>query len=113
MKSKAQFVILGAGYAGMTAAVHLENKLSEKNFQVILMDVNSYHELIQETHLVAAGFRKPEQVRIPISELVKETKIQFIQSSVKKIKMSENRVILANSNDICYNFFSRCAGIFD
>lgn len=48
MKSKTQFVILGAGYAGMTAAVHLENKLSEKNFQVILMDVNSYHELIQE-----------------------------------------------------------------
>jgi NADH:ubiquinone reductase (H+-translocating) len=104
MKSKAQIVILGAGYAGMTAAIHLENKLSKKNFQVTLVDGNSYHELIQESHLVAAGFRKPEHVRIPISDLIKGTEIKFIQSSVKKIKTSENKVILANSNDLYYDY---------
>lgn len=59
MKSKTQFVVLGAGYAGMTVAVHLDNKLSKKNFQVILVNINSYHELIQEAHLVAGGFRRP------------------------------------------------------
>lgn len=104
MKSKTQFVVLGAGYAGMTLAVHLDNKLSEKNFQVVLVNINSYHELIQEAHLVAGGFRRPEQVRIPISDLVRDTGIQFIQSGVQKVNASENKVILENSNDINYDF---------
>ena len=104
MKSKTQFVVLGAGYAGMTVAVHLDNKLSEKNFQVILVNINSYHELIQEAHLVAGGFRRPEQVRIPISDLIRDTGIQFIQSGVQKVNASENKVILENSNDINYDF---------
>lgn len=91
MKSKTQFVVLGAGYAGMTVAVHLDNKLSKKNFQVILVNINSYHELIQEAHLVAGGFRRPEQVRIPISDLIRDTGIQFIQSGVQKVNASENK----------------------
>ena len=82
MRSKRQFVVLGAGYAGMTVAVHLDNKLSEKNFQVILVNINAYHELVQDAHLVAGGFRSPEQVRIPISALIRETGIRFLQSGV-------------------------------
>jgi NADH dehydrogenase len=104
MKSKRQLVVLGAGYAGMTAAAHLNNKLSKKDFQVVLVNVNAYHELIQEAHLMAGGFRRLEEVRIPISDLVKDTDIQFIESCVKKIKSAENRVILGNLNDLAYDF---------
>jgi NADH dehydrogenase FAD-containing subunit len=49
MKSKTQFVVLGAGYAGMTVAVHLDNKLSKKNFQVDIAKV--IKEFKKEAHL--------------------------------------------------------------
>ncbi len=93
MKSKTQFVVLGAGYAGMTVAVHLDNKLSKKNFQVILVNINSYHELIQEAHPVAGGFRRSEQVRIPISDLIRDTGIQFIQSGANTFNFSSDEAV--------------------
>jgi NADH:ubiquinone reductase (H+-translocating) len=82
----------------------LDNKVSNKDMQIILVNVNSYHELIQDAHLVAGGFRKLVDVRIPISDLIKDTNIQFIQSSVKKVRANENKIILENSSEIVYDF---------
>ena len=104
MKSKPRLVVLGAGYAGMTLAAHLDNKISKEDMQIILVDANPYHELIQEAHLVAGGFRKPKETRIPIPDLIKDTNIQFIQSVVKKVKADKNKIILENSADIKYDY---------
>jgi len=104
MMNKLRLVVLGAGYAGMTLAAHLDNRICKKDTQIILVDANPYHELIQEAHLVAGGFRKPEDTRIPILDLIKDTNIQFIQSVVKKVNADENKVILENSDYIDYDY---------
>ncbi len=104
MTNKLRLVVLGAGYAGMTLAAHLDNKISKKDTQIILVDAKPYHELIQEAHLVAGGFRKPEDTRIPILDLIKDTNIQFIQSVVKKVNADENKVISEHSDYIDYDF---------
>jgi NADH:ubiquinone reductase (H+-translocating) len=104
MMNKLRLVVLGAGYAGMTLAAHLDNRISKKDTQIILVDANPYHELIQEAHLVAGGFRKPEDTRIPILDLIKDINIQFIQSFVKKVNADENKVILENSDYINYDY---------
>jgi NADH dehydrogenase FAD-containing subunit len=105
MKNNLRLVVLGAGYTGMTLAAHLDNKVSKKDMQIILVDANPYHELIQ-AHLVAGGFRKPEDTRIPIPilDLIKDTNIQFIQSVIKKVNADENKVILENSDYIEYDY---------
>ena len=55
--SKKRIVILGAGYAGIFLATNISRYMNEKSVEVILIDRNPYHQLLQEIHLVAAGFR--------------------------------------------------------
>ena len=71
--SKKRIVILGAGYAGIFLATHIARYVTEKAGEVILIDRNPYHQLLQEIHLVAAGFRTADKVKIPILTLIENT----------------------------------------
>ena len=94
-----RIVILGAGYAGMFLAINLYQAFKEiskgnikgngspTDVEIILVDRNPYHQLLQEIHLVAAGYRTAEQISIPIISLINRTKIRFIV----KCKRSERR----------------------
>ncbi|MFY9965751.1 MAG: FAD-dependent oxidoreductase [Nitrososphaeraceae archaeon] len=116
-----RIVILGAGYAGMFLAINLyqtfkERSTGERNgkdspadVEIILVDRNPYHQLLQEIHLVAAGYRTAEQISIPITSLIKGTKIRFIQSYVKEVITYDNKVILDESM-INYDLAAICLG---
>lgn len=116
-----RIVILGAGYAGMFLAINLYQSLKEMNkgdrkeqnssadAEIILIDRNSFHQLLQEIHLVAAGYRTAEQISIPITSLINRTEIRFIQSNVKEIHAGENKVILDGSV-IDYDLVVICLG---
>jgi len=116
-----RIVILGAGYAGMFLAINLYQSLKEMSrgdrkgqnssadAEIILIDRNSYHQLLQEIHLVAAGYRTAEQISIPITSLINRTEIRFIQSNVKEIHAGENKVILDGSV-IDYDLVVICLG---
>jgi NADH dehydrogenase len=116
-----RIAILGAGYAGMFLAVNLYHSLkavsngaekednSSADVEIILIDRNSYHQLLQEIHLVAAGYRTAEQICIPVSSLIDSTQIRFIQSTVKEILASENKVVLDGSV-IDYDLVINCLG---
>ncbi|HEX5978497.1 MAG TPA: FAD-dependent oxidoreductase, partial [Nitrososphaeraceae archaeon] len=118
-----RIVILGAGYAGMFLAINLYQSLKEmskgdsdikgKNsladVEIILIDRNSYHQLLQEIHLVAAGYRTAEQISIPVTSLIYRTEIRFIQSNVKEIRAGEHKVILDGSI-IDYDLVVICLG---
>jgi NADH:quinone reductase (non-electrogenic) len=116
-----RIVILGAGYAGMFLAINLYQSLKEmskgdrkeKNssadVEIILIDRNSYHQLLQEIHLVAGGYRTAEQISIPVTSLIFRTEIRFIQSNVKEIRAGEHKVILDGSI-IDYDLVVICLG---
>ena len=106
MKNK--IVVLGAGYAGIFLCTNLSSKLKDIS-EIILIDRNNYHQLMQEIHLVASGFRTAEQLKIPISSLIYGKKIKFIQSNVKKI-MPDKRTILLDSEEIQYDELIICLG---
>jgi NADH:ubiquinone reductase (H+-translocating) len=118
-----RIVILGAGYAGMFLAInvyqsfkemHKSDKMghggsADADIEIILVDRNPYHQLLQEIHLVAAGYRTPEQISIPINSLIDGTEIRFIQSNVEEIRADENKVILYEST-IDYDILVICLG---
>ena len=54
--SKNRVVILGAGYAGIFLATNIARYVTEKVGEVVLIDRNPYHQLLQEIHLVARRF---------------------------------------------------------
>ncbi|MGN6349438.1 MAG: NAD(P)/FAD-dependent oxidoreductase [Candidatus Nitrosocosmicus sp.] len=106
MKNK--IVILGAGYAGIFLCTNLSSKLKDVA-EITLVDRNDYHQLMQEIHLVASGFRTSEQLKIPISSLLKGKKVNFIQSNVKKV-VPDKRTIILDNEEIDYNELIVCLG---
>jgi NADH:quinone reductase (non-electrogenic) len=106
MKNK--IVILGAGYAGIFLCTNLSSKLKDVA-EITLVDRNDYHQLMQEIHLVASGFRTSEQLKIPISSLLKGKKVNFIQSNVKKV-VPDKRTIILDNEEIDYDELIVCLG---
>jgi NADH dehydrogenase len=104
-----RIVILGAGYGGIFLATNVARHLREKTGEVILVDRNPYHQLLQEIHLVAAGFRTANDVKIPILTLIAGMNIKFIQSAVKQIRPDANLVVL-ESTKIHYDVLIVCLG---
>lgn len=105
---KHKIVILGAGYAGIFLCTNISSKLKDVA-EIYLVDRNDYHQLMQEIHLVASGFRTAEQLKIPISSLLEGKKVKFIQSNVKKILPDKSTVIL-DSEEIEYDELIICLG---
>ena len=107
--SNKRIVILGAGYGGIFLATNIARYMKEKTGEVILVDRNPYHQLLQEIHLVAAGFRTANDVKIPILTLTAGMNIKFIQSAVKQIRPDTNLVVL-ESTKIHYDVLIVCLG---
>lgn len=103
---KSKIVILGAGYAGMFLATNLEHN---DNYEIILVDRNPYHQLLQEIHLVATGFRTTDQILIPIPYLIKGKEIKYIKASVNEIFADRNEVIL-DGHTVRYDILVICLG---
>ncbi len=65
---KARIVVLGAGYAGLTAFLELQERLS-RNYDLVLVNGSRYHWFTTELHTYVAG--EPEEtVRIPLRRVV-------------------------------------------
>ena len=107
--SKKRIVILGAGYAGIFLATNISRYTKGKAREVILIDRNPYHQLLQEIHLVAAGYRTANEVKIPILTLIDGMNIKFIQSTTKQIRPDKNLVVL-ESTEINYDILIICLG---
>jgi NADH dehydrogenase len=107
--SNKRIVILGAGYGGIFLATNIARYMKEKTGEVILVDRNPYHQLLQEIHLVAAGFRTANDVKIPILGLIAGMNIKFIQSTIKQIRPDTNLVVL-ESTKIHYDLLIICLG---
>jgi NADH dehydrogenase len=102
IKNKKTIVILGAGYAGLFLSLNLEHYLNNqhKEYEIILVDKNPYHQLLQEIHFVAAGLRSPKEVQISIPVMISNKKmIKFVQAIVKEIELDQQNVIIETSRD--------------
>jgi NADH dehydrogenase len=107
--TKKRIVILGAGYAGIFLSTNLSSKLDKNTTEIILIDRNNYHQLMQEIHLVASGYRTAEQLKIPISSLIQGKNIVFIQEDIEKIVPDKNAIIL-KSGELKYDELIVCLG---
>ncbi|WP_148685540.1 NAD(P)/FAD-dependent oxidoreductase [Candidatus Nitrosocosmicus hydrocola] len=109
LTTKKKIVILGAGYAGIFLSTNLSSKLDQNSTEIILIDRNNYHQLMQEIHLVASGYRTAEQLKIPISSLIQGKNINFIQEDIEKIVPDKNTIFL-KSGEIKYDELIVCLG---
>jgi NADH:ubiquinone reductase (H+-translocating) len=94
--------ILGSGYAGLFCAANLLADYEDKNkYEISIFDQNSYHQLIQQIHLVSSGIRKPNDISFSIKEIMKDDVI-FYQDLVIGVNLDNQNIITSTHKE--YNF---------
>lgn len=85
-------LIVGAGYAGIEAALTLNKKKKKDQIEITLIDKNPYHTLLTELHEVAGNRISEEGIRIPLSNIFKYTDVNVIMDEIKTFDFENNRV---------------------
>ncbi|OZU88564.1 FAD-dependent oxidoreductase [Virgibacillus indicus] len=93
---KPNIVILGAGYGGMMTTVKLQKSLGANEANITLVNLNDYHYQSTWLHENAAGTLHHERTRISIKEVIKMSRVNFVQDKVVSIKQEEKKVKLEN-----------------
>ena len=75
----ARFLILGAGVAGQTAALHARTRLPSSH-EVVVVAPNSKYNWIPSNIWVGVGFMKPEEVTFPLAPVFRKNGITFHQA---------------------------------
>ncbi len=101
--NKRQVIILGAGYGGLRTALKLEGLLkTKKDWRILLVDQYDYHQLKTELHEVAANRTDFQTITIPIAELIKGKKIDFLQAEAISIDFDQS-IATTNRGKIKYD----------
>lgn len=110
-----QIVIVGAGFGGIRAALDLEKKLKGQA-EITLVDKRDYHLFTSNLYEVAASEQEltsvsqmKKSITLPIEEIFKGTKVNFIQSEVKSVNTEEKKVVLA-SKQLSYDYLVLALG---
>ncbi len=99
----AHIIVIGAGVGGMPAAYDLKNTLG-KDHEVTLIGSSEYFQFTPSNPWVAVGWRKPEQVLVPIRQHVEKKGIRFIAQMVTQLEPEQNRISLADGQTLNYDY---------
>jgi sulfide:quinone oxidoreductase len=93
----AKVVVIGAGFAGHTAAVYLGNRLG-RDHQITVINKFTYFLFLPSLIWVGIGRMDPSRVRIPLAGVYEKLNIRFIHGSASEIHVDEN-YLLAEQNE--------------
>jgi NADH dehydrogenase len=100
---KRHIVILGAGYGGLYTALKLERFLNKrKDWEILLIDKNSYHQLKTELHEVAAGRKTLEATTVPFRNILKNKRINFLQAEITQMDFV-NKIVTTTNGKVNYD----------
>lgn len=98
-------LIIGAGYAGLRAAIELDRRRAAygDRLDVTLLDQHPYHQLVQELHLAATTASDPTNVIVPLQTILQRRAVQLCLGRVQRIEPLERQVWLADGQILCYD----------
>lgn len=87
--TKPRLVIIGAGFAGFTLA----RKLAGKDYQIVLLDKNNYHQFQPLYYQVAMSGLEPSSICFPLRRSFQDEKDFYVRvAEVNKILPEENKI---------------------
>lgn len=96
--------ILGSGYAGIFCAANLLADYDNKRkYEISIFDQNSYHQLLQQIHLVSASIKKPNDISFPIYDLMKDD-IKFYKELVIGVNFDKQNIFTANNKEYDFDY---------
>lgn len=86
-------VVLGAGYAGIEAALTLHKKKKKSDdIEIILIDKNPYHTFLTELHEVAGNRIDEDGVTVSLNKIFRYTDVRVIQDEIKNFDFENNKI---------------------
>lgn len=100
-----QILILGAGYAGLRAALDLDRLLRTRQLaaEVTLVDQHPYHQLVQLLHQAATAAIYSRQAIYELAPLLSESGVRFVEGAVAAIEPLARQVRLADGRALAYD----------
>lgn len=93
-----RILILGSGFGGLYAALHLEKKLRRySDVELTLVNRENFFLFTPMLHEVAAGDLDLTHIVNPVRKLLRRT--HFFNGDIKRIDLKERRVIVAHADD--------------
>jgi len=99
----AHIVILGAGTGGMPAAYELRAKI-DKSHKITVVNAVDYFQFVPSNPWAAVGWRKREDITLPIRPHLEKKGIAFIGQRVDRIDAEGNQLQLANGEQVDYDY---------
>ncbi len=108
-------LILGAGFAGLAAALTLEKLRRRDEYNVILVDKNCYHlyhALLYEVATAAIDITEPDLIALQsgvcirikaLQDIFLKKKINVMQEIITGIDLADNRVKLEQGGEVMYD----------
>src|SRR6185312_11722177 len=96
-------VILGGGFAGISAARELIRKTSSRDVKITLIDRHDAHLFTPSLYEVATSESPQKNIVIPIKEIFGK-KVEVIKSNIKSIDTKTQNVVLSEDKQISYDY---------
>ncbi|SFF39054.1 NAD(P)/FAD-dependent oxidoreductase [Sunxiuqinia elliptica] len=99
-------VIVGAGFAGLKLA----RKLYKKNYQIVLVDRNNYHQFQPLFYQVATSGLEPSSISFPLRKAFQKIKNVYVRiTNVERI-VPEKKVIETSLGHMWYDYLVLATG---
>jgi sulfide:quinone oxidoreductase len=105
----ARVVVMGAGIGGMPAAYDLKKALG-RDHEVVLIGTSEHFQFTPSNPWVAVGWRRPEQVLVPIRPNVERKGIRFGAQPVTRLEPERNVLHLADGEALDYDYLVIATG---
>ncbi len=86
-------VIVGGGYAGLTFAVTLANRMrASDRLEIVLVDPRPYQQALSELDLVAAGTARPQFAELWYADVLRGLPIKVVHDRLEEVLPEENAI---------------------
>lgn len=103
-----KLAIIGAGTGGISIAAKISRDIPPE--EIVIIDPAEFHYYQPLWTLVGAGLETLESTKKPILEMIPEG-VQYLKEAVTSIEAKTNKLILANGNEIQYEFLVVSPGL--
>lgn len=104
-----RIVVMGAGIGGLPTALEVKKAFGAAGDVTVVSDADTFH-FVPSNPWVAVGWRKREQIEVPLAPVLKKRKIGFVHSAAEKVLPDENRIRLANGDHLDYDYLVVATG---
>ena len=105
----AHVIILGAGLGGIPTALEMKELARSEDHVTVISKMDKY-TFIPSNPWVAVGWRKPEQVEVPLVKTFEKRDIEFIATAAEKILPESNQIQLMDGRTIGFDYLIVAVG---